>query len=95
MDITNKQRLKNVTQYGMEEGWGGESRVHKYPGDGAICIFGRGAVSLSKIRREVERRYISFEREMKENLFFFMLFIRELILRFDGTKTLISIGTTR
>lgn len=74
MDITNKQRLKNVTQWRR-----GESRVHKYPGDGAICIFGKGAVSLSKIRREDERRYISFEREMGGKSVFFFVIHRELI----------------
>lgn len=87
MDITNKQRLKNVTQWRR-----GESRVHKYPGDGAICIFGKGAVSLSKIRREDERRYISFEREMGGKSVFFFCYSSRInwrILRFDGTKMLI------
>lgn len=66
--------------------WDGESAVHKYLGDRVICIFGKGAVSLSKIRREREGNQPIFLREkkweeMKENLFLSTAF---LFVDYDG-----------
>lgn len=60
--------------------WDGESAVHKYLGDRVICIFGKGAVSLSKIRRERQGNQPIFLREkkweeMKENLFLSTAFL--------------------